>query len=808
MAGGVQKKRPAPTRPAVLSAAVGENEAATGATGVAATAAVEVAALSPRSVEGHRLAQLQFLQRLLALPLRFGLELRWQAARGGRVALYMVLRCEGPTRQVARRQVLDATEALKRVAAYGLPDHVLAPITSTVVLRGLLRVGARSEVGEIRRTELAVTAFDMTSTISGPAFLDPSADEMLVRTLARQPCGTALVVGLKAVGEYDASRIMLAEQLLSLESAAQRTELELAEGSRSVARGDRSPLFKLRTAQAVSAHRLAEFGILARTRATLVGPGPIDPFLIGAARSAFGGPGTTTWVPAVEPPEIVAALDNLTTGGFKPWGLYGPQQDATEALLYVASLEEATAWFRMPLARRSLPLVARVVDPPAVRASDKVPSTGVVLGRGTSFEGERSVALEPTMRTRHMYIVGATGGGKSTLLQNMAVDLASASSRHSVVIEDPHGPLVEALASNLPASVKDRVVVFDPTDPDCPSLNPFDVKTPRERAFVKAELIGLFRRLFSEEFTGPRWAAVFRSAAELLMVGPEPGSLADVARLFYDDAFRENRLRHVADPSALLFWREEWKSLSDYHKGELVSWFVAKFSAFASDEYMQRATSGRATLDLAEIMADGRVLLVRLPKGELGDDNVSILGTLLVIRLQSAAAARFSVAPEGRTPVTVILDEAQSFVGSSMETLLAEARKADVSMVLANQCFGQLSRTQRDVILGNVGTIVAFRVGRPDAEMLEPSYAPYFSAAGLTELETGRAAVRTVLADGSVAVFDVQTRRPPVTPDGAPRLRDFSTMASTELTGSNDREHSDRVPTVAELISRLDAGEA
>ena len=262
---------------------------------------------------------------------------------------------------------------------------------------------------------------------------------------------------------------------------------------------------------------------------------------------------------------------------------------------------------------------------------------------------------------------------------------------------------------------------------------------------------------------GPRYEYIFRNAAKLIMADPEGGTFIDIPKLFNDRRFVEQKLRHVKDKSVIDFWRKEIVDASRSSEfGDLKSWFVAKFSAFLSNNMMRNVIGqNKSSFDLRQIMDEGKMMIINLSFGRTGELNMKLLGMLFVTKFQMAALSRANVAEHQRPDFTLYIDEFQNFATDSFSNILSGARKYRLSLVVANQHMTQLKEEIRDSVLGNVGTAVSFRIGAEDADKLvKQFYHERFEVSDLTRLPLGNTIARTLIDGAPTAPFNMETIPP------------------------------------------------
>lgn len=368
----------------------------------------------------------------------------------------------------------------------------------------------------------------------------------------------------------------------------------------------------------------------------------------------------------------------------------------------------------------------------------QVMEQGLLLGYNEFRGVKKPIRLTNKDRRRHIHIIGQTGVGKSVLQENLAYqDMLDG---RGFAFVDPHGDSVEALLAKVPKERVEDVVYFNPSDLDNPiGLNMFEFDHPDQKDFLVQEAISMLYGLYDPGHTGivgPRLEHIFRNCALLLMSDPEGGTFIDIPKLLIDEDFMKSKLKHVTDQQVLDFWTKEFPaSQRSSEAGEVISWVVSKFGPFISNDAMRNIIGQtKSGFNFPDIMNNNKILLVNLSKGKMGDLNSRLIGIIFVMKFQAAAMARASILEDQRKDFTLYVDEFQNFATDSFETILSEARKYRLSLVLGNQFMTQLKEELREAIIGNVGTTITGRIGITDAEIMVKRYAPVFDAEDLTKL--------------------------------------------------------------------------
>lgn len=363
---------------------------------------------------------------------------------------------------------------------------------------------------------------------------------------------------------------------------------------------------------------------------------------------------------------------------------------------------------------------------------------GVLIGYNEFRGTKKPIRIAPKDRRRHVYIIGQTGVGKSVLQENMAYqDMMDG---RGFAFVDPHGDLVESLLGKVPKERVEDVIYFNPGDMTNPiGLNMFEFENEDQKDFLIQEAINMLYSLYDPGHTGivgPRLEHIFRNAALLLMSDPEGGTFIDIPKCLIDPEFVKSKLKYVTDPQVLDFWTKEFPaSQRSNEAGEVVSWVVSKFGPFISNDSMRNIIGQtKSGFNLREIMDNRKILLVNLSKGKMGELNSKLLGIIFVMKFQAAAMSRADIDEDERVDFSLYVDEFQNFATDSFESIMSEARKYRLSLIMGNQFMTQLTDKIREAIIGNVGTVVSGRIGVTDAELMVKKFQPTFDMDDLTKL--------------------------------------------------------------------------
>jgi type IV secretory pathway TraG/TraD family ATPase VirD4 len=364
----------------------------------------------------------------------------------------------------------------------------------------------------------------------------------------------------------------------------------------------------------------------------------------------------------------------------------------------------------------------------------------------TLSRGQRQrFGIKRNDRLSHIHVIGKTGAGKSTLLETMM--LQDIHRGEGFTLLDPHGDLVERIAQSIPRHRRKDVIYFDPSDPKQPyGYNPLKRVGPDKRSLAASGILEVFHKTWGERAWGQRMEHILRNALLLLLEQPE-ATLADLLTLFRDETFRANAVKHCANEQVRNFWLYEFPKLGR-SSTEAVAPIQSKVSAFLSDPTLCHVlTTPQQPIHIRKLMDEGKIVLVNLAKGKLGEDSASLLGGLLMTTIGLAAFSRADTSEPDRRPHWLYIDEFQSFTTQSLANMLSELRKYKVGMVLAHQYLHQLDPDIRNAVLGNAATLIAFRLGAQDAAAIAKELAPVFNRTDLLALANYHIYLR-LLIDG------------------------------------------------------------
>ena len=422
--------------------------------------------------------------------------------------------------------------------------------------------------------------------------------------------------------------------------------------------------------------------------------------------------------------------------------------------------QELSSIYHFPIKPSGAPhlkiLKAKSAPPPL-----ELPKEGTLLGIN-SFRGKDTEAkMQINDRRRHLYIVGQTGTGKSNLMENMAE--ADIKNGAGICVIDPHGSLVDAILSKIPEERADDVIYFDPANTKKPiglNMMEYDPEHPEQKTFIVNEIYDIFRKLWKDvpEAFGPMFEQYYRNATLLVLEDPFSGNtLLDVNRVLSDQKFRDFKLSRTQNPILKSFWHEiAEKAGGEAALANIVPYITSKFDTFLNNEIMRPILiQEKSALNFRKIMDEGKILLVNLSKGRLGDLNAHLIGLIMVGKILMAALSRADRPEESRRDFFLYLDEFQNITTKSIATILSEARKYRLNLTIAHQFIGQLEEEIKKAVFGNVGSMAIFRVGAEDAEFLEKQLLPVFGKQDLINIDNFNAYVKLLANNQTTKPFNI-----------------------------------------------------
>jgi hypothetical protein len=439
---------------------------------------------------------------------------------------------------------------------------------------------------------------------------------------------------------------------------------------------------------------------------------------------------------------------------------------------YAMSIEELATIWHIPNILVKTPnfdwITSRKIEPPIdLPLADAPHAEGeelTLLGEAL-FRGERQMfGIRPDDRRRHMYVIGKTGMGKSTLLENMIY--SDIQTGKGLAVIDPHGDLIEAVLRFVPKHRFNDVILIDPADRDHPiAFNMLSCPNPEQRGLVASGLMSIFKKLWPDAFSG-RMEYILRNAL-LALLEAEGNSMLGIMRIFTDDHFRAKVLENVSDHLVKTFWEVEYTSWSDKYRTEAIAAIQNKIGQLLSAPLIRNIVGQvQSTLDVRFAMDTGKIVLANLSKGKLGEDNSAFLGSMLVTKFQLDAMSRADIPEKERRDFYLYVDEFQNFATESFATILSEARKYRLNLTMAHQYIGQLllannSTALQDAVFGNVGSICSFQVGSDDAEPLSEQFEEVVAPKDILSLPKYQAYMRLMIKGVPSKPFSVATLPPP-----------------------------------------------
>lgn len=436
---------------------------------------------------------------------------------------------------------------------------------------------------------------------------------------------------------------------------------------------------------------------------------------------------------------------------------------------YILNIEELASVFHLPHTNVETPNIVwasnKTAEPPAklpiisgdASNDDLISAFGLTNFRGINHQ----FGLYRSDRSRHVYIIGQTGAGKSGLLELFA--LSDIYHKEGYAIIDPHGDFAVDNMHFIPADRIDDVVYFNPADTAFPlGFNPMEVYNPAMKNNISSEIIGVLKRMF--EFSwGPRLEYILRYTILALLDHPNT-TMLDITRMLTDKKFRKEVLESCTDAVVLQFWNIEFASWNEKFATEAIAPILNKVGAFTANPIIRNIIGQpKSTFNIREIMDDGKILIVNLSKGLIGEDNAGILGAFLVTKIQLAAMSRSDIEHiEDRRPFYLYVDEFQNFATDSFATILSEARKYGLNLTVANQYVSQMQDTVRDAVFGNVGTMISFRVSADDAPLLGKQFEPQFEPNDLLQMHNRNFIINMVIKGEKAPAFSATTLTIPV----------------------------------------------
>lgn len=439
---------------------------------------------------------------------------------------------------------------------------------------------------------------------------------------------------------------------------------------------------------------------------------------------------------------------------------------------FILNIEELASLYHLPHTNVETPNIvwasAKTAEPPAklptITGDDEIDSNISAFGL-TNFRGiQHQFGMLRYDRSRHVYIIGQTGAGKSGLLELFT--LSDIFHNQGYAIIDPHGDFAINNMKFIPESRLDDVIYFNPADTKFPlGFNPLEITNPDQKSNISSEVIGVLKRMFGDSW-GPRLEYILRYTILALLERPE-ATMLDITRMLTDKAFRKETINYCKDGVVLNFWKVEFASWNDKFIAEAIAPVLNKVGAFTANPVIRNIIGQpKSSFNVRQIMDEGKILVVNLSKGLIGEDNASILGSFLVTKIQLAAMSRSDIPDQkDRRPFYLYVDEFQNFATDSFATILSEARKYGLNLAVANQYTAQMTDTVRDAVFGNVGTMISFRVSAEDADVLAKQFEPNFDSSDLLQMHNRNFIINMVINGEKTPAFSARTLQLPPAQD-------------------------------------------
>ena len=430
----------------------------------------------------------------------------------------------------------------------------------------------------------------------------------------------------------------------------------------------------------------------------------------------------------------------------------------------ILNTEELASIFHFPHIRYNKTPEIKWQNFKIVKAPSDIPKEWLVLWHNIYRWVKKEIKIKTEDRFRHFYVIWQTGTWKSSIMQVMARQDLKAWEWMAVI--DPHWDLVKDLIPFIPRERADDVIIFDPSDTDRPMwLNLLEANSPEEMDIVAQDAMNIMIKLFGNEIFGPRLQDYFRNWALTLMSYPQGWAITDIVRLFTDQDFQKDHIRHVKNPIVKAWWDKTFASMWDREKAEIIPYFSAKFGQFITNSMMRNIIwQTKSSFDIYDIMQNSKILMANLSKWILWDLNSELLWLVLVSKIQMAAMRRQNIEKEERKDFYMYIDEFQNYITPSIESILSEARKYRLWLILAHQYLWQLEKSDaltksninlKNAIFGNVWSIMSYKIWPEDGEFMEKYYAPIFSNQDLVNMDKFKAVMKLAVDNQPTTPFSI-----------------------------------------------------
>ncbi len=483
----------------------------------------------------------------------------------------------------------------------------------------------------------------------------------------------------------------------------------------------------------------------------------------------------------------------------------------------ILNTEELASLWHLPTPFLETPNIKWLTNkkaPPPIN----MPKEGMRIGKNVYRGVETPVYMAREDRRRHTYILGRTGSGKSYLMANMAIqDIRNG---EGVCIIDPHGDLIQDVLKHVPKSRAEDIILFEPFDTERPvGLNMLEVDSDEQKDFAVQEMISIFYKLVTDPaMLGPMFEHNMRNAMLTLMADKEhPGAITDIPRIFTDTAFQKYKISKLQDPVVRAFWEKEMAKTSDFHKSEMLGYLISKVGRFVENSMMRNIVGqAKSGFNFRKVMDEGKVLLVNLSKGRTGEINAKLLGLIIVSKIQMAALSRADIPEDQRKDFYLYVDEFQNFITDAFASILSEARKYKLNLIIAHQYLAQLqsaagaqgagAQDLRDAVFGNAGTVVTFRTGAEDSEFLTKEFNPPFNEFDLVNIDRYNAYVKLMINGTASKPFNMATY--PLPGDHDDKVGDAIRQLSRLKFGRDRAEVESEILEASQVADMMAAGEA
>lgn len=434
----------------------------------------------------------------------------------------------------------------------------------------------------------------------------------------------------------------------------------------------------------------------------------------------------------------------------------------------ILNTEELTSLWHLPTPFLETPNIKWLQSKKAP-APVNIPTEGILMGRNIYRGVETPIRAQRDDRRRHTYILGRTGVGKTELMKYMSVQ--DIKNGEGLCIIDPHGDFIEDILPHIPKERAEDVILFEPFDTDRPlGLNMLEVSDEGQKDFAVQEMISIFYKLVTDPaMLGPMFEHNMRNAMLTLMADSEhPGTIVDIPRIFTDTEFQKYKVGKVTDSVVRAFWEKEMAKTSDFHKSEMLGYLISKVGRFVENSMMRNIVGQpKSSFNFRDVMDNGKILLVNLAKGKVGEMNAKLIGLILVSKIQMAAMSRADIPEDQRRDFYLYVDEFQNFITDAFSSILSEARKYKLNLIIGHQFLGQLeqgagaqgagSKDLRDAVFGNTGSMVTFRIGVEDVETMSKEYAPVFNDFDLLNVDRYNAFTKLMINGTASKPFNMAT---------------------------------------------------